>query len=54
LFFRDGVGLGYGCQVGIKVYIEMETPEVQAAVSDSVDGMPMEIVGGTGRIVPLS
>jgi hypothetical protein len=48
-----GIGLGRSGQVVIKVYVEKDTPEVRAAVPDSVDGMPVEIEE-TGRIVPLS
>jgi hypothetical protein len=48
-----GIGLGRNGQVAIKVYVEKDTPEVQAAVPDSIDGIPVEIEE-TGRIVPLS
>jgi len=48
-----GIGLGHGGRVVIKVYVEEDTPEVGAAVPDSVDGIPVEIEQ-TGRIVAFS
>lgn len=47
-----GIGLGRSGQFVIHVYVEKDAPEVQAAVPDSVDGIPVEIEE-TGRIVPL-
>ncbi|OGP93319.1 MAG: hypothetical protein A2157_14395 [Deltaproteobacteria bacterium RBG_16_47_11] len=48
-----GIGLGHDGRIVIKVYVEEDTPEVRAAVPDSIDGMPVEIEE-TGRIIPLS
>lgn len=48
-----GIGLDRKNRVVIKVYVEEDTPEVRAAVPDSVDGIPVEI-DETGRIVALS